>query len=625
MGINESESRMMMLLLTMATLVIQNVHAFYLPGIAPHNYQLKDDVPLYVNALESVKTTLPYDYYLNRFHFCQPSGGPQAQGESLGSVLMGDRLFNSPFNITFGVNKECAVLCSTTVPKGDAVFINDRIGEEYFHQWEIDGLPIAMSYNDTKTGEEFYQIGFPLGQEMDDSDQVVLFNHFSLTVNYHKDVSGYFRIVGFLIYPESIDYKDSEGNCDASANSDNMRLSTEKDNKVTYTYSVQFVETNDEWRTRWDKYLHVYDPKIHWFNIINSIVIVLFLTGMIAMILLRALHKDIAKYNQLDPEEAHEETGWKLVHGDVFRSPPKFIFLSVLLGSGAQLWLMGGVTMFFAALGFLSPSNRGSMANTMIVTYLLSSSWAGYMSARLYKSFGGEDWKRNVVYTSVMVPAAIFIVFVILNFFLLGAGSSSAVPAGSLFLLMFLWFLVSIPLCFAGSYFGFKKPKIENPVRTNQIPRQVPEQVFYLRPLPSIMMGGILPFGAIFIELYFIMNSLWAHKVYYMFGFLFIVGLVLVLTCAEVTILMCYFHLVAEDYRWQWRSFFTSGACAIYVFLYSIIYFHEIGGSQNVNSAALYFGWSLVMSALMFLTTGFIGYYACWMFVRKIYGSIKVD
>ena len=38
---------------------------------------------------------------------------------------------------------------------------------------------------------------------------------------------------------------------------------------------------------------------IQWFSILNSLVIVLFLSGMVAMILLRTLHKDIARYNQV--------------------------------------------------------------------------------------------------------------------------------------------------------------------------------------------------------------------------------------------------------------------------------------------------------------------------------------
>ena len=68
------------------------------------------------------------------------------------------------------------------------------------------------------------------------------------------------------------------------------------------------------WASRWDTYLMMMDDQIHWFSIINSVMIVLFLSGMVAMIMMRTLHRDISKYNQLETaEEAQEETGWKLV------------------------------------------------------------------------------------------------------------------------------------------------------------------------------------------------------------------------------------------------------------------------------------------------------------------------
>ena len=52
------------------------------------------------------------------------------------------------------------------------------------------------------------------------------------------------------------------------------------------------------------------------------------------------LFRDIAKYNtDEDMEESIEETGWKLVHGDVFR-PPQYTRLFVaILGSGVQVKL----------------------------------------------------------------------------------------------------------------------------------------------------------------------------------------------------------------------------------------------------------------------------------------------
>lgn len=54
----------------------------------------------------------------------------------------------------------------------------------------------------------------------------------------------------------------------------------------------------------------------------------------------------------------------------------------------------------------------------------------------------------------------------------------------------------------------FHQP-IEQPVHTNQIPREIPEQNWLSHSIPSSLMGGILPFGCVFIQLFFILNSIW--------------------------------------------------------------------------------------------------------------------
>jgi hypothetical protein len=61
--------------------------------------------------------------------------------------------------------------------------------------------------------------------------------------------------------------------------------------------------------------------QIHWFSIINSCVTVLLLTGFLTTILLRVLKNDFLKYTSRDDEagEPEDETGWKYLHGDVFR------------------------------------------------------------------------------------------------------------------------------------------------------------------------------------------------------------------------------------------------------------------------------------------------------------------
>lgn len=51
--------------------------------------------------------------------------------------------------------------------------------------------------------------------------------------------------------------------------------------------------------TRWDNYLHIFDPRIHWFSLVNSLVIVVFLCVMVSMILLRSVSRDVRNPYQL--------------------------------------------------------------------------------------------------------------------------------------------------------------------------------------------------------------------------------------------------------------------------------------------------------------------------------------
>lgn len=121
----------------------------------------------------------------------------------------------------------------------------------------------------------------------------------------------------------------------------------------------------------------------------------------------------------------------------------------------------------------------------------------------------GLAWKTNILLTAFFVPGILFGAFFAANLMLWSKGSSAAVPFGTLIALLSLWLFISTPLTFVGAFFGFKADRIIAPVRTNQIPRQVPEQTLYTKPLPGMLMGGILPFGCIFIQLFFILNSIW--------------------------------------------------------------------------------------------------------------------
>lgn len=624
MRINELPISLVLLLFSSAA------HSFYLPGITPTNYRQGDAVELNVNHLTpaeggrdgTTKSVFAFDYYHHSFQFCRPEDGVKDQSESLGSILFGDRIQTSPFKLKMGVNQtECMAVCDTaTVATKDAKFVNRRIFQSYNINWLIDGLPVGSPFIDESSGTRFYQPGFPLGAVVD--EQPRLNNHYDIVIDYHEVRPDQYRVVGVQVVPFSLgsskrvhpDGTDMTAECSDSGSP--MLLSETGETRVTWTYRVYWQASPTSFATRWDKYLHVYTPRIHWFSLVNSAVIVTFLIGMVSTVLNRTLRKDIQRYNRLDQynlddlsgdsveDGVQEDSGWKLVHGDVFRPPKHSLLLAVFVGNGAQLFSMVGSTIAIAAVGFLSPSNRGALGSVMILLYTVFGFVGGYVSSRVYKSFRGEKWKQLFVFTPVLVPGTVFATFFLLNLFVWARQSSGAVPFTTMLVIVSIWFVISVPLSIAGSWFGFKQTQAETPVKTNQIPRQIPPTTGYLRVIPSMLMVGALPFFAIFIELYFILSSLWSSRIYYMFGFLFLCFGLMILTSAAVTIILIYFVLCVENYHWQWRAFAASGASAAYVFAYSLLYWARSISFSSWTGGLLFLGYSALISFLWFVLTG---------------------
>jgi transmembrane 9 superfamily protein 2/4 len=635
-------------------------------------------VKLKVNKMTSSKTLLPIDYY--RLPFCQPEGGARMDNENLGEFLAGDRIESSPFLLKMKEEMYCQQLCISNLGRGEQRGMTPNkvvkaIRKEYHNNWIVDNLSAASKVEDDSTITTRYWQGFPVGFVAEDSHLAYVHNHVNIEIMFHpvENESEKYRVVRFTVEPFSVKHdfvpiNDAEEDITATDDvvprmaewatiknpipSCNPNISAEgkthtnydmvtdvgrepqlASGKVLFTYDVHWEENDDlHWASRWDIYLsmdNAIPAKVHWLSIANSIVIVSVLSAMIVAILLRNLRQDLARYNRLatDEEKADdmEEKGWKLVHADVFR-PPSFspLLLSVCCGTGAQLLCMTFWTIIFSALGFLSPARRGALLMAELLFYVLMGIVSGYVTARFYKTFKGKAWQNATVCTALGFPGLCFILFFSMDIMAWALGSTDAVPFTTMLVLIVLWFGISTPLVFLGAYFGYKQDAFEIPVKTSNIPRQIPDQPWFMGVPFTLMIGGILPFGACFVELYFILASVWMDYYYYVFGFLLLVFVILILTCAEITLLFNYFQLCNEDYHWWWRSFGTAGSIAIYVFLYSFVYFQQLE-ANSFSTYVLYFGYMGLASLGLFLMTGFIGVSSSLWFNKTIFGSLKVD
>lgn len=602
---------------------------FYIPGVAPTEYHQHERLEIKAVKMTSVKTQLPYEYYT--LPFCNPPDDIHYKSLNLGEVLRGDRIVNTPYVLHVLQEVSCTVLCEKELSEKETNLFIQRIRDGYTLHMLADNLPAATVYRNLKTGELQYEDGFKIGFQR--FKRHILNTHLHLTIKYHHlanpDGSVY-RIVGFEVDPRSVAeeslLQEEGGKCSSPAEPKLMELVKGQKTKVVFSYTVHWIESEIAWASRWDIYLRMSDVQIHWFAICNSVAIVLFLSGILALIIIRTLRRDIARYNRDEEmDDALEETGWKLVHGDVFRPPANPTLLVACLGSGIQIFCMVVIIIVFATFGMLSPASRGALMTAAILLFMFMGAIAGYHAARMYRTLKGSDWKLAAALTAALYPGVVFGVCFLLNFFIWGQHSSGAVPFTTMVALLFMWSGISFPLVFSGFYFGFRKQPYEHPVRTNQIPRQIPEQVWYLHPSLASLISGILPFGAVFVELFFILTAIWENQFYYLFGFLLLVFLILIIACSEVAIVMTYFQLCGEDYHWWWRSFLLSGSASFYVLAYSIIYYYTKLEIEDFIPTLLYFGYTLVMVFGFWLLTGSIGFYATYIFICRIYGAVKQD
>ncbi|CAG9319570.1 unnamed protein product [Blepharisma stoltei] len=639
--------------------LILQANAYFLPGVAPKSYEQDRPLNLYVNKLDSSKTQLPFDYYY--LNYCKPRH-INTQSENIGQTLSGDTIESSPYQIHMGQVAKCQTLCTQVNRRSHVRTFKWMIENEYKASWLLDNLPAGfrqtINKGDLKTKISYYQDGFPIGFR--EGRDFYVNNHHHIVIKIHpnsKDEDKW-KIVGFLVEPlsllntnerlgcetpEFLSYEFGEARwnetimtpADRLTNSFPTRISSlpaqnleNPGSNITFTYSVIFEESDVKWADRWDYYLYMTGEsgEVHWLSIINSFAMVLFLTGMVAHIFRRIIKKDINRYNEGDEIDPEGESGWKQVKGDIFRPPIYGSIFSIIIGSGVQVIGMAILTLLFACIGFLTPANRGALITAMLILYVFMGVFAGYTSSRLYKFYGGSFWKRNAFGTAFFFPGICFLVFFIVNLFILGEESSGAVPFTSLLELLVLWFGISVPLVLLGSAIGFRKNKIEHPCKINKIPKPIEIIPGSFKINAICLMAGSLPFGCMFIELSYVMKSLWHHTLfYYLFGFLFLCFIVLIITSAEVSILMTYIILCREDYRWWWASFSVAGSSGLYLFLYSIIYFMTDLTFSRFSSIVIYFGYMLLTSVAYALITGTIGFFATFIFIRSIYSNIKIS
>ncbi|KAI5955452.1 hypothetical protein KGF57_003584 [Candida theae] len=643
----------------------------------PNYYHIGDHVDLLFNKVESDKTQLPFAYFSLPF-VCPPVNNAKPVHLSLGEILRGDRIWQSGYDLKFGVDEPCLRLCDLLASQSGIRRASNLIKDGYVVHWTIDDLPGATTFETNSHRRKYYAAGFPMGFVDEKTDISYLYNHVMLVIRYHQeqDPSKY-TIVGFEVYPKSV----IDENCPTSKDYQNFpliykadergELSTEK-TRIPYTYSVYWREDSSiDYDSRWDLYYENESgdssSKIHWISFVNSTVLIFLASLIVMIVMIQVLKKDIRQQapklplsdsaiaaGEVGAASDHVSTtggGWKNLANEVNAIPNAELLLTTLVSGGVQtLIAIVGVIAITSLNSIKSKhyffnNHQGAIFSFGIFCFMGSGLVSSSLGLILHKMFRKETNMRYDIWQtlilslmfSAVLPAFLFLLMFILNFFVWAQDSSTALPFGTIVVFVLLFILIQCPLGVIGGVYGnnYKfNPKNflsngddeKRQGRSHRKGARLHKQLAsYLK---SVLTHGLIPFGIVYVELLFVFNSVWLEKTtfYYMYGFLFVTTVMLIIIIVELTIVSIYVSLVYyNDANWTWLSFKVGSSIGWYIYAYSIYYFITVLNIDDFVSSLLFFSYMGLACFIIGIACGAVGVLTGLVFIRKIYSAVKLE
>jgi transmembrane 9 superfamily protein 3 len=149
------------------------------------------------------------------------------------------------------------------------------VSNHYWYQLFVDELPVWGMVGEVVAEEDVIrEIEAHTERPHGIADATFLYTHKNFTIAYNGD-----RVI------------------EVNMTSDGA-VPIQADREYTLSYSVRWVETDKPFESRFNRYLdnNFFEHQIHWFSLFNSFMMVMFLCGLVALILMRTLKKDYARY-----------------------------------------------------------------------------------------------------------------------------------------------------------------------------------------------------------------------------------------------------------------------------------------------------------------------------------------
>jgi transmembrane 9 superfamily protein 2/4 len=617
-------------------------------------HRMNDRVDLLVNTVVSDKSNIPYSYY-NLPFICPASNKVKPVHMSLTEILSGNKLMQSDYNLKFGNDEPCIRLCDRIMNQRNIKRSIELIKNDYIANWVIDGIPGSTTFisDNLQEVKKYYIPGFPLGYIDPKNGDAYINNHIMMVIRYHKESSmgdgnADYSIVGFEIYPKSV----SDFHCPgASKDFQHLKLDADSPTQlIPFTYSVYWREESEvDFKSRWKLYI---DPslldadgnfltkkegegeshststggssqrsRMHWVSLINSIVIISFVSLVVGFILLVTFSSNIASSSS-SPLDFHDlkvnvkaDVDGIVSHAKFaalaqasFSKPTWLPLLAIVSGSGIQLiFTMLGMALlsllFFGNSNVLSTINANDtkILSATIAVIIVGGFFAGFSAIQLYKLFSNKPntptFGVTIVIASLsgsMLISICLIIIVVATSLIFEKDSPRSMKFSTFLLIFSIYILLQLPVSIIGGIISKNINVFVNLIRPKLLPSPPQSQSqsqsksksrgsylrslfrpatykalfssnspWYLRFPTSLLLLGIAPCGIVFIESRFVYMTLLAQQHSasgVMLGFIIIAALLLSIVMIEIGIVATYLKLSKEKLNSKSHSPFTANS-----------------------------------------------------------------
>lgn len=490
---------------------------------------------------------------------------------------------------------QCTKLCSVNTEYDTKTNLVDIISNEYRLLFYIDDIPVTKHGIDTKNS--ITVPGIPIGYNRYEEYYIV--NHINYIISLIEKDNGY------IVYDfEYMDYHStSDDTCSSDSGKPLMGLSS-----INFSYSVQYkiVEKNKP-----NKYKLI--SKYYITSVYFSLAFSILTASLFAYLMFKLF---ISNQSNAVDEDPLLESGWKLVRGDVFRSPDFIHYLFLYT---------------FCGLVFLLPMFLYLILNLFInaIDYFKYFIYFGeYISSFfvgiLFKLFGTRNW-RDLVCTSIVCSFFLISIFsyIISSFLRNGCDRISfSFLDHNLFILDDI---ISILVICVGYYCGFASPKMKLPCGINSIQRLLPIRAKRAVSKHKFILSSLLCVSPAIVHYHILMTSVWCQNITPNFTYTLMVFILSFITTCECSIVSTIECLRNENFHWWWPSFYSCSYSGIILFCYSVIFLLTTYRPAGIKSFLVYIEIHLYLSVIMSLVYGSVGFISSFIFVKYLYTFMKYE